>query len=413
MFYFKRNVFNKHYSPLSSLILFGPLSNKKIYIFLIRISFLKKEMEVYSGPKLSSKDELAVKAILKNYENGQILKIDALHNVDFTDEEDIPGGFLMVHPVDAKLHVDSLPLNAFTYMMIVPILSDVKEADLKPELLHEAVPQFVSKDQTPPSLKCQSIDGSMDGKTWNAEFGEDEHAFAGIFNQTKGRDTRYFIGVQAGAPMACKQLRDRIARKNMTFEELLNDNDYNYAHYIAQRNAQRIAYNVARAFQLPIRHMSDVGAFKEQEFSALPMRAVASYVQPTSTVQRITHDSQSAIGVFNKLSPLSKTHFVYEGPWNGIAVFHMRTGGIGHALPSHSGKLEKPKKLSPAEISKRMKNVLCEGDIKKHPEIISETYKSVDSEDFLESMNKLGWKTQNLRNLIPIVIKIYNPNVKR
>jgi hypothetical protein len=298
--------------------------------------------------------------------------------------------------------------------MIVPILSDrvLTDADFegKEHLLQEAVPQF---SKNPPSLKCQSNQTHVDGKVWNPEFGEDEHAFAGVFKQTKGRESRFFIGVQAGAPMACKQLRDRIARKSMTFEELLNDNDYNYAHYIAQRNAQRIAYNVARALQLPIRHMSDIGSFKEYEYSGLPMRAVPYYVQPTSTIQRISHDAQSAIGVYNKLSPVSNTHFVYEGPWNGIAVFHMAGKGIGHALPAHSGKHEQPRKLSQYDISKRMKNVLCEGDIRKHPDIIAETYKQVDSEEFLTEMNKLGWKTKNLHNLIPVMIKIYNPNIKR
>lgn len=374
-------------------------------------------MEVYSGPKLSSKDELAVKAILKNYEDGKILKIDALHNADFTDDEDIPGGLLMVHPVDAKVHVDSLPLNAFTYMMIVPIISERTLSDTdfegKEQLIQEAVPQF---SKNPPSLKCQSIDGVTDGKVWNAELGEDEHAFAGVFKQTKGRESRYFIGVQAGAPMACKQLREKIARKNMTFQELIHDNDYNYCHYIAQRNVQRLAYNVARSLKIPIQHMSDLGSFKEYEYSGLPMRAVPLYTQPTSTILPIVHNSENVIGVFNKLSPIAnaaKTHFVYAGPWSGVSVFHMRQGSIGHALPAHSGKLAEPKKLSSAEISKRIKNVICEGDIRKHPDIISETYKTVDSEEFLESMNKLGWKTQNLHDLIPVVIKIYNPNIKR
>lgn len=365
-------------------------------------------MDLYSGPALAPKDELAVKAIVKNYGEDQILKIQALHNADFTDEEDVPGGLLMVHPLNANVHVDSLPLNAFSYLLITPIITD-KAIDLEnlEKSLQEAVPQF---SERPPSLKCQSLKGLVDGKTWDAELGEDEHAFAGVFKQSKGRDTRYFIGVQAGAPMACKQLKEKIARKKMTYEELLADNDYNYAHYIAKRNAERLAYNVAAALKVPIRHMSDIGSFKEYEYSGLPMRAIASYSQPTSSINRI---SQSAVGVFNKLSPVSKTHFVYEGPWNGIAVFHMNGKGVGHALPSHSGKHAEPKKLSPAEVGKRIQNVICEGDIKKHPDIVTESYKNVDSEEFLENMNKLGWKTQNLRNLIPVMIKIYNPNLKR
>lgn len=370
-------------------------------------------MELYSGPSLSPKDELAIKAIAKNYENGKILKIHALHNADFTDEEDVPGGLLMIHPTDAKVHSDSLPLNAFSYLMIVPIISEkaLTDADFEGKTIN--VNQF---SKTPPSLKCQSLDGAKDGKIWNPEFGEDEHAFAGVFKQTKGRESRYFIGVQAGAPMACKQLRDKISRKNITFEELIHDPDYNYCHYIAQRNAQRIAYNVASSLQVPIRHMADLSSFKEYEYSALPMRAVPSYTQPTSTILPIVHESQNAIGVFNKLSPVGNaapTHFVYQGPWNGISVYHLKSGAIGHALPAHSGKELGGKQLSKSEIAKRAQTIHVEGDIKKHPDIISESYKAADSEEFMEAMKLSGWRQQNLHNLVPVLIKIYDPSVKR
>jgi len=362
--------------------------------------------------------DLAVAAIRKNYPDGQIREIKTFHTADFTDEEDAPSGVLTVHPLTAKLHVDSIPLNAFAYLAIVSILpkKELSEAEIKSmsAQLHEAVPQFSA---LPPSLKTRALNSHLDGKNWNAELGEDENAFAGIFKQTKGRQTNYYIAIQAGAPMACKQLRERIARSPMTFEQLLEDKDYNYAHYIAKRNVERLAYNVARAMSLPIKHQMDIGAHREFEYSGLPMKAIATYMQPVSTIMPIVHNSERTVGVFNKLTPVANSapvNFIYEGPYNGIAVYQMNQQGIGHALPSHSGKLANPTKLSQTESVKRAAGIICEGgDILKHPDIVADSFRSTDSEEFADAMVKLGWKVQNLNNLIPVLVKIFNPQVKR
>jgi len=65
---------------------------------------------------------IAIQAIQKNYGKSDIKEVKIFHTADFTDEEDVPGGLLMVHPMSAKVHVDSIPLNAFSYLAIVPVL---------------------------------------------------------------------------------------------------------------------------------------------------------------------------------------------------------------------------------------------------------------------------------------------------
>jgi hypothetical protein len=375
--------------------------------------------EVFCGRSLSSAEKLAINAIAKNYPDNGLTQIRALHTADFTDPEDVPSGIAMIHPPNATVHVDSLPLNTFTYLAVVPILSTKRWTDAdfkdKEKLIHEAVPQF---SKNPPSLKCRSVDTGIDGKNWQAELGEDENAFAGVFKQTKGRDSRYFIAVQAGAPMACKQLRQRIAKQSPapTFDQLLGDKDYNYCHYIAQRNVLRLAYNVARALKVPVRHMDDVGTHREFAYSGLPMRAVPLYLQPISTIMQISHDSAPAVAVFNKLTPVAHaapTTFVYAGPYEGIVPFHFGGKAIGYALPVHVGKEENPRKLSSAEIDKRAEGVFCEGNIRTHPDIATDSFKSIDNEEFRDAMNSLGWKTQGLTHMVPVSIKIFNPSIKR
>ena len=314
---------------------------------------------------------LAIQAIEKNYGKGDIKDVKIFHAAsDFTDDEDVPGGLLMVHPLQAKVHVDSIPLNAFSYLAIVPVLPrkdgsndwSAHLAEQSLETLNAYVPQFAATGA--PSLKMRDINSPLDGKTWNVEFGEDESAFAGVFKQIKGRESNYYIAVQAGAPMACKQLREKIARGSITFQQLLEDKDYNYCHYIAQRNVERIAYNVARALKLPIKHQPDNGSKKEQTYSGVAMKACPTYLQPVSTIMPIVHESERVIGVFNKLTPVANAatvNFVYEGPYNGIAVFHMNKQGIGHAIPAQSGKIEQSARtpLSKAEVLKRSKGKNC------------------------------------------------------
>lgn len=376
-------------------------------------------MERYTGPELSSAEQLYISAISKNYPEEQLCEIKALHTADFTDLEDVPGGLLMIHPLSARVHVDSIPLNAFTYMAVTPVLGTKQWTDAdfkgKESLIHEACPQFSAK---PPSLRCQNSITSLDGKSWNAEFGEDENAFAGVFKQTKGRDTRYYIAVQAGAPLAAKQLREKLLKKNLTFEQLLVDKDYNYAQYLSQRNCQRLAYNVARALKVPIRTMTDMGAHSEHEYSAKPKMAVPLYMQPVSSIQTVIHDdSTQKVAIFSKLTPVANSaryQFVYEGPYNGIAVFDMNGKGKGHALPAHSGKVKGAPLLKPTEVENRCRDVFCEGDISKHPDMLSDNYQEVNSEEFLQEMKELGWnQKRTLNNMIPVTLKVFNSEVLR
>lgn len=355
---------------------------------------------------LSDKDQVQINAILKNYEN-QIHAIHASAAADFTSEDQVASGILMIHPPNAKIHVDSLPINAFTYLAICPILN-VKgrkaytDEDFKDiHLLQSAVPQY--SDQ-PANLKAK------DNKPWKAELGEDENAFAGVFKQTKGRITKYYIAAQAGAPVACRQLREKIIKNGMTFEQLMADPDYSYAHYLAQRNVSRLAFNVARAMKVPIRHMEDVNAFVDNEFSGRPMRAVPHCLQAVSTIQPVNHEGVSAIGVFNKLTPVKeKIHYMYQGPFSGIAMLNVPHVS-GQALPSTTGRFV-TNELSKSPLPKD--GLIWEKDGNNHEQLHPQAFNSIEDEHIMGELKEMGWKPEQISNLIPVAVKIFTSEIKR
>lgn len=361
--------------------------------------------------ELSKENTQIINNIINSADN--IHHIYGLHTTDFADiENDLPNGIVMVHPVDAKVQVENLPLHAFSYLVVCPVISgDV--SNLNEKELQKAVPQY---SKQPATLQVRSVASGMDGKHWQAEFGEDEHSFAGVFKKTKGRDTTYYVCAQAGAPVACQQLREKLMKNPMTFQQLLNDKDYNYCHYLAQRNAKRLAYNVARACKLNINHMQDTGSFSEFDYSAKPMQAIPLHMQANSTISDLSYNSENAVAVYNKATPIDgivTTQYIYEGPYNGIAVFNINGRAKGLALPSMSGRLEKPTKITQS-VETRCNGILCEKmDPKNHPDIIQNTFNETNNDEFIQEMIKLGWKIEGLHNLVPVMVKIWDPTIKR
>ena len=346
--------------------------------------------------------EQILEALRSNYPAEHIKEIQSFGTEDFSRcPEDVPGGILMIHPMEAKVHQDSIPLNAVSFLAICPIIganfkdSDFEGKDLK---IAEACPQFSAM---PPSLKVASAGGEAaalapDSRHWGAELGEDENAFVGVFKQTKGKNSTYYIAAQAGAPMAMRQLKEKVSKNPMTFNELLRDKDYSFVRYLAQRNVERLCYNAARALGVEIKHSMDFGSFQEHEYSGKPYKALPQTLQQVSTIQRVSEN----VGIFNRLTPvkgLATNHYVYGGPELGIAEFRMNGKAKGLALPAALPVTGNMQKAQPGIIGAPMV-----------PE-----YHSMVDENFLDKMQNMGWKPTHMYNLTPVVIKVYDQNLKR
>jgi len=390
---------------------------------------------LYVGPELRDEQHrLKIEAILDNYPDEKHLrKVYAFPNVDFRDEEDVPGGLIMVHPLDAPIHVDSIPEEAFQFLVVIPVEDSPNEPDgwkdavfdndaIK-SALNDAVPQ---RSDNPPTLKKRGSDG-RDNDTWEAELGPgDESAFAGIMKRVRdnGRHADYFVVVQAGAPRACKELKEWVAaRPGMTFEDFIDSPEYSYVRYLARRNAERLAYNVARACKVPVVHTEDMSAYKVTAHSALPLRAEPPrhMRQPVSTLKPVVwgKEGEECVGIYHKVRPKEDVHdtcLVNCGPYEGITIFKMNGQTKGLGLPATTGP--DPSKadatFSEKEIRRRHRGLMWEGGentTKKgeHPEVHPRAHASAETDTFLAAMRGFGWKqrgTDTRRHFVPVIVKL-------
>lgn len=378
---------------------------------------------VYVGGELTDAQKPIIEAICNDQKPKQII---SFVNADFTDDEDTPGGLVMVHEPAASVHVDAIPHDAFQYIVVCEVLpkpggGEWTDADFtgpeKERLLNAAVPQF---SQRPPALSKYG-QSTRDDHVWDAELGSRD-SFCGIFKKVHGGKARdgnstYFVVAQAGAPVASQELRDKIHRSpDMTFRDLLRDTDFNNAHHVAHRNACRIAYNVARALRVPIRHQQDISSFLEHKWSAHPFRAIPNYDQSTSEIAERKGD----VAIFHKVRPQAqaiKECLVWAGPYEGIAMFNMRGKSRSIGLPATTGRSQMPPDPNtPVDFKRRSHGIVWEQKKgPEHPDLHPDAFNPVD-ERFLDSMKQLGWEDGGMDNrhyMIPVLTKIFNPDVER
>lgn len=362
-------------------------------------------------------------ALREIYPDNNILKCIGFVNLDVTDEEELPSGVVMIHPADTKLNIDSLKENMFQYLVVCKVRGKVNEEEAMRKLddLNKAIPQYSVKS---PQLKMRFKENNDDIERWAPELGE-ENAFVGLFYslQPDGRTKDYYIAAKAGVPLACQQLRKYLIEKNMTFKDLVNDNAVSYVKYLAERNAKRLVYNAARVLSLPIQNEIDHSAYipEEEEHGAKPFRAVPDYIQSIYTIQPIIYAKQDAVGIFNDVTPVSECNrsgvnhfFVCANPYEGIYMYPMNNNTKGFGLPANTGKrvvIESKKQ----QVEQRAKNGVIWENKKSdyHPDLEPDAFHNVDN-TFESAMEESGWNRQNRRlHLVPVIIKISNPELKR
>lgn len=377
--------------------------------------------------QLDEAGKLKIEALTEQYTKvGDMMSIQGFANLDTTDEEEVPSGMVSIYHADAEINTDSIPEKSFNFLVVCPIKQrknkTYTDADFViSEKLHEAVPQYSDK---PPTVHTMSSE-VRDQKPWNAELGED--GFAGIFKQVKenGRSADYFIAVQAGVPNACSELKDYIStNKGMTFEDLVNDPKYSYVKHLAQRNAQRLAYNVARAFKVEIEHIDDVSSCLNTHYMGQPKRA-NGHQQAQSTIRLLPqgYRGKDAVAVYHNVTPIDDAYdtcYVSSNPYDGIAKFNMNGNGNGIGLPANAGRKTTTQNLTDLDsetLKKRSEGLTWENQKKdtQHPDIHPDSHNTIDA-NFLEHMKELGWKqegTNNREYLVPVAVKITNPSLIR
>lgn len=377
-------------------------------------------------------------ALLKNYPiEGHLKNATFYINADMHDDENVAGGSLAIHDMDAVVHPDSIPASFFEHMIVVPINDHAskpdgyKDSDFldKVDLLQDAVPQY---SDNPPSLAKWDPNRNSDGDVWEPELGHDENAFAGIVKRMRSnqRDADYYIAVKAGAPLASQELKEQlVAEGPITFSKLIKDPRLHYVNAVALRNAKRIAYNVAQKLGLPIHSVSDVSAYAPTTFSALPRRAEPTanrtkarigYQYTVSSIQPMDYKGEECVGIFHKVRPVGEAiglNMVVGSPVDGIHVFKMPQKPLGFAIPSDTGRripLDDAN-LEHAETARRHRGVVWDGDHSALKTLGQAVYHPID-DDFYRGMKQMGWKQEGVNavtSLTPVILKVSNFDHKR
>ena len=381
---------------------------------------------MYLGKELTEDNRVALDRIIKDQGPEKTI---VMVNGDFKDEEDVPGGMVTVFRPDQKIHVDSIPQEAFMYTTVTKIVdrddgAEWTDKDFTGSRMEEALNAYIPQyAPNPPQLK--SYHGApKDDKPWNAELGG-PNTFAGIYKKVDTDNARqthadYYIVTQASVPIVASQLRAKLIKNpDMTYKDLLTDVDFTNAHYVAERNAARLAYQVARAIGVPIRHGQDHGMMLQEQYSAPGMRAKPNMSQPVSMVKEVPGGN---VAVFNKVRPISdaaKTCLVYAGPFDGVVMFNMNGKSKNIGLPADTGRNQMPPDPNTkVDYKKRARGIIWEGKNAQnpmHPDLHPEAFNQCNAE-FREAMEQMGWNPRgaNVRfALIPVLTKIFNPEIKR
>lgn len=361
-------------------------------------------------------------------------------NADVHDEEDVASGTLAIHNLNAPVRVETIPASAFQYLVVVPIndhrskpngWTDADFAHAQ-DAIQKAAPQ---ESANPPLLSRRDADTNGDAEAWSPELGKDD-AFAGVFKMIRAnhRDADYFIAVKAGVPKACAQLKEAILQegKGYTYEKLLNDPRVHYVQHLAQRNAKRLAYQIASNLHIAdaVHAVEDVSAYTPSQFMAKPMRAEPSarrglssarsgLIQSISSIQPVQYGRDECVGVFHRVRPTTeaiKQNAVVGSPYDGIHLFSMDKKPIGVGIPADIGKRAPldDADLEHRDTSRRHANVVWEGPQQALKVMAPNVYHDIDDE-FYRGMSQMGWVqqgTNRVSHMIPVLLKVSNMDLK-
>lgn len=232
------------------------------------------------------------------------------------------------------------------------------------ETLNNDIPQF---NTNPPTL-------SADESPWGAEIGS---GIVGVYKSMARSNSAYYMVARAPADLAWAEAGDN-KEKQLVAENM------------SIRNTKRLAKAAARSLGLQVVQIEDVLAkVSDPENVAKPLLAV-----------------QGPEMYKNK-------KVVYAGPYNGVSVFHVSSGINKSDIPTQTGKNTGNFR---AYKQHQTQEFVWEKQMgEEHPELKDGLYKQVDAE-FIRDIKERGWEQEGVDtrlHLIPVLVKLSNPNLKR
>jgi len=378
-----------------------------------------------------------VKAIIESQAPGDLLAVRLFPNLDMTNEEEMPSGMQLIFKPSAKVDPTLISSNLFQVFAVSKIHSEqpLKDEYFASKSLKDAVDQFPAQ---PLKADIRSLKTNVEKQAWAPELGG-PGSFVGVYSKAKDGDFRnkdYFIAARGTVPLLVKDLRQRIASQpqGVTFRDLMNKEEWRnllgYAEQGARRNVFRTIANAAEACAVNVQRIDDNYAHLADPNHAPPEMAVPDWEQSNFSIRSGTYKNKPAVLVSYGVVPAQdclllkdKLFFVVANPYDGVAAFRVTDHNkiqAAQGLPSDTGR-----KVAYANVPRneqaykgRMEGVAWDvpaGTINSsvHFDLHPESHHAIGPL-FKQSMMHMGWDaTDHVEKLVPLPLKIYNPELKR
>lgn len=362
------------------------------------------------------------KAKLSAYsDEAKPIEIRVYPSLDCTSDESIPSGFQAIFSPSSLVDATTISDSLFQTLAVSKIL----DKDLTDKHFEERQAQIASS--VIQSTTGGPIPASRNAKnyreiaTWEPELG----SFIGIYAKADENDHRnksyYAIG-QTSLPLLVQDLKKRIGSDaTVTYHDLLHNdkwmNTINYIQNATRRNTYRAIANAAEAAEVTVRRTDDLHAYLADPNHAQPEVATPQYEQVTHGISSIAYEGAPAImvsyGVVSSEDCLrlhNDQFFVVGDPYSGISLFTLSNHKDIEAatgIPADTGRF-----VGASAPKKNISGIVWErggGDLATH----LATYKPVDTQ-FKNALKTMGWNSEHhVEKLIPVIVKINNPTVRK
>lgn len=391
----------------------------------------------YDASDLSSVQRERLEAMLDCFDGETLLALKCFRNLDVTNDEDVPSGTVSVFSTGARVDHSAIPDSMFSVLAVSRIgnREDMPEgyddayfsSPDKRKAIGDAVPQYSPK---PPKLSLRSKATGKEIDQWNGELGG-PGSFAAVVSKLRenGRDKDYYCVSYGTAPVAVREFKDEIRRKEPTYSDLLYSDEWSgvmsYMQYLAKRNACKNVFSMADALGVPVRTTEMLSSYVKNAGHAYDTKADPEWLQHGASFGSTTWKGRPAAAIYNGVVP--KHHcdalenaifFVVSNPYDGITTFPITRPIRASGVPVNTGRTAPASEMdmSNAGIAKRAKGVVWEQPTegKHHRDLHPEAFNPVAG-DFKEAMKSAGgWNAENHTSvMVPLFVKLWNPELKR
>jgi hypothetical protein len=380
-----------------------------------------------------------------------LLAVKVYPNLDTTSEEDIPSGMSAYYDPSGKVDMSSIGDSLFQLVAVSRILTPVKGETytLKDEYFADKLAALQSAVDQFPAAPANGSEQMLHPKTlremqqWAPELGG-PGSFVGIYSRMRDGDHRvkdYYIAARGTVPLVVQDLKKSIGARWAsssssvpTYRDLLISTSPSsigarVAHgaEASRRNIARVLSNVAEACGVAITRADDIDAKLPHVDCAPPEKALPDWEQATHSIRSAAFNGRAAVMICYGVVPAEtcltlkdRQFFVVGNAYDGIALFNLSKHEAvlaAGAVPSDTGRSGTGLPAISAEIAAiRSEAVAWDGKTANlNADLHPQAFKSVIGAEFKAGFKQFGWNAEEhpVERMIPVIAKIYNPELRR